>query len=190
VTPAILAALDPLDLGVSEARGVRDLMRAWSETAAKMRSGEPVSSENGSAFVSPEYASPERMSASEYCAVAILYRRHGLEGRTTRRWSLLICFQRDPREQFVPLQRRLGQNDHLTGSIQHTGSAFACPPGARRGGYVGEQLLAKRAVREANRGFRLRASGLMPGPSLRDRVRVMGTRGGHPDVIFAKAQIL
>jgi deferrochelatase/peroxidase EfeB len=52
-----------------------------------------------------------------------------------------ISFQRDPQEQFVPLQRRLGQNDRLTEYIQHTGSAvFACPPGVRRGGFAGEQL--------------------------------------------------
>ena len=55
-----------------------------------------------------------------------------------------IAFQRDPGKQFVPLQRRPGQNDRLTEHIQHTGSAvFACPPGIRRGGYVGEQLFAK-----------------------------------------------
>lgn len=54
-----------------------------------------------------------------------------------------ISFQRDPQEQFVPLQRRLGRHDRLTEYIQHTGSAvFACPPGIRRDGYVGEQLLA------------------------------------------------
>ena len=54
-----------------------------------------------------------------------------------------ICFQRDPGKQFVPLQRRLGQNDRLNEYIQHTSSAvFACPPGIRRGGYVGEQLFA------------------------------------------------
>jgi deferrochelatase/peroxidase EfeB len=54
-----------------------------------------------------------------------------------------ISFQRDPQEQFVPLQRRLGQNDRLTEYIQHTGSAvFACPPGVRRGGFAGESLLA------------------------------------------------
>ncbi|HSL01450.1 MAG TPA: iron uptake transporter deferrochelatase/peroxidase subunit [Rubrobacteraceae bacterium] len=52
-----------------------------------------------------------------------------------------ICFQRDPRRQFVPLQRRLGENDRLNEYIRHTGSAlFACPPGAREGGYVGEGL--------------------------------------------------
>jgi deferrochelatase/peroxidase EfeB len=52
-----------------------------------------------------------------------------------------ICFQRDPRRQFVPLQRRLGSSDLLNEYIQHTCSAvFACPPGAREGGYVGEAL--------------------------------------------------
>jgi deferrochelatase/peroxidase EfeB len=52
-----------------------------------------------------------------------------------------ICFQRDPRLQFVPLQRRLGSSDLLNEYIQHTGSAvFACPRGAREGGYVGEAL--------------------------------------------------
>jgi deferrochelatase/peroxidase EfeB len=53
-----------------------------------------------------------------------------------------ICFQRDPRRQFVPIQRRLA-TDALNEYIVHNGSAvFACPPGARRGGYVGETLLA------------------------------------------------
>lgn len=52
-----------------------------------------------------------------------------------------VSFQRDPLEQFVPLQRRLARNDALNEYILHTGSAvFACPPGAREGGYVGETL--------------------------------------------------
>ena len=53
-----------------------------------------------------------------------------------------ICFQRDPRRQFVPIQRRLGENDALGEYIKHVGGAvFAVPPGARTGGYVGETLL-------------------------------------------------
>jgi deferrochelatase/peroxidase EfeB len=53
-----------------------------------------------------------------------------------------ICFQRDPRSQFVPIQRRLGANDALNEYIKHVGSAvFAIPPGAHKGGYVGETLL-------------------------------------------------
>ncbi|MGC1165207.1 MAG: iron uptake transporter deferrochelatase/peroxidase subunit [Solirubrobacterales bacterium] len=53
-----------------------------------------------------------------------------------------ICFQRDPQQQFVAIQRRLGLADTLNEYIKHVGSAvFAVPPGARRGSYVGESLL-------------------------------------------------
>jgi deferrochelatase/peroxidase EfeB len=53
-----------------------------------------------------------------------------------------ICFQRDPGKQFVPIQRRLGSLDALNEYIKHVGSAvFAVPPGASRGGYVGQTLL-------------------------------------------------
>ena len=51
-----------------------------------------------------------------------------------------ISFQRDP-EQAVRVQRALGA-DRLNEYVRHTGSAvFAVPPGARRGGYVGEGLV-------------------------------------------------
>jgi len=53
-----------------------------------------------------------------------------------------IAYQKDPRKQFVPIQRRLGANDALNEYIRHTGSAvFAIPPGASPGGYVGQGLL-------------------------------------------------
>ena len=54
-----------------------------------------------------------------------------------------LAFQRDPRTQFVPLQRRLAQNDALNEYISHTGSAiFAVPPGAPAPGrFVGDGLL-------------------------------------------------
>lgn len=52
-----------------------------------------------------------------------------------------ISFVRDPRRQFIPLQRRLAANDELAAFTLPTGSAiFACPPGARAGGFVGEGL--------------------------------------------------
>jgi len=54
-----------------------------------------------------------------------------------------ISFQRDPRRQFVPLQRRLADSDALNRHTLHTASAlFACPPGVRPGGFVGEGLFA------------------------------------------------
>ncbi len=53
-----------------------------------------------------------------------------------------IAFQRDPEKQFVAIQRRLGSLDSLNEYIKHVGSAvFAVPPGAPKGGYVGETLL-------------------------------------------------
>jgi deferrochelatase/peroxidase EfeB len=51
-----------------------------------------------------------------------------------------LSFQRDP-EAFIRVQRRLGSNDALNEYIKHVGSGvWAIPPGARRGGYVGEGL--------------------------------------------------
>ncbi len=43
-----------------------------------------------------------------------------------------IAFQKDPRKQFLPIQRRLGSSDLLNEYIRHTGSGlFAVPPGLR-----------------------------------------------------------
>jgi deferrochelatase/peroxidase EfeB len=53
-----------------------------------------------------------------------------------------LSFQRDP-DAFVRVQRRLGSADALNEYIKHVGSGlWAIPPGARRGGWVGETLLA------------------------------------------------
>jgi deferrochelatase/peroxidase EfeB len=53
-----------------------------------------------------------------------------------------LSFQRDP-DAFVRVQRQLGANDALNEYIKHVGSGlWAIPPGARRGGYVGEGLFA------------------------------------------------
>ncbi|MGN6678583.1 MAG: Dyp-type peroxidase [Streptosporangiaceae bacterium] len=55
---------------------------------------------------------------------------------------MFLCYQRDPRHQFIPIQHQLAARDSLTQFITHIGSAiFACPPGAASGSYVGETLL-------------------------------------------------
>lgn len=55
-----------------------------------------------------------------------------------------ICFQRDPRRQFIPIQRRLAVHDRFV--VEYpvpVGSAiFAVPPGIRPGGYAAESILA------------------------------------------------
>jgi len=54
---------------------------------------------------------------------------------------LFICYQRDPRKQFIPIQKRLAQGDKLNEYISHIGSAiFACFAGAKQGSYIGEGL--------------------------------------------------
>jgi len=55
---------------------------------------------------------------------------------------LFMAYQRDPRRQFVPIQRRLGK-DSLNEYIKHVGSGiFACPGGVEKGSFWGEKLFA------------------------------------------------
>jgi deferrochelatase/peroxidase EfeB len=80
-----------------------------------------------------------RLAAREANAGVTLLRRsytydHGL---------LFLGYQRDPRRQFVVLQRRLAEHDALSAFTTHVGSAvFALPPGARPGGFIGDGLFA------------------------------------------------
>ncbi len=55
-----------------------------------------------------------------------------------------IAFQKDPRRQFVPIQRKLGSHDALNEYIRHTGSGlFAVPPGLTGAGdWWGKSLFA------------------------------------------------
>lgn len=54
---------------------------------------------------------------------------------------LFVCFNRDPRKQFIPMQQKLASADLLNEYITHIGSGlFACLPGASKGGYIGETL--------------------------------------------------
>jgi deferrochelatase/peroxidase EfeB len=90
-----------------------------------------------------------RLAAPSSNAGAALLRRgysftDGLDDRLGQLDAGLffLSFQRDP-EAFVRVQRRLGSNDALNEYIKHVGSGvWAIPPGPRRGGWVGETLLA------------------------------------------------
>ena len=54
-----------------------------------------------------------------------------------------ICFNRDSRRQFVPIQQSLARSDRMNEYVKHVGSAiFAVPPGASENGWVGETLFA------------------------------------------------
>jgi deferrochelatase/peroxidase EfeB len=52
-----------------------------------------------------------------------------------------ICFNRDSRKQFVPMQQALSSKDSMMEYVEHTGSGlFAVPPGVSKGGYWGDTL--------------------------------------------------
>jgi len=54
----------------------------------------------------------------------------------------VICFQKDPRRQFIPIQQRLSDQDALSEYLVHTGSGiFACPPGAHDAQGLGHGLV-------------------------------------------------
>jgi deferrochelatase/peroxidase EfeB len=55
-----------------------------------------------------------------------------------------MCFQRDPRRQFISIQSRLAVHDRFTVEypVPEGSAIYAVPPGIQPGGYVGETLLA------------------------------------------------
>lgn len=88
-------------------------------------------------LASPAYNNGQRILRRGYSYT------DGLDQGAAAAGQLFICFQRDPRVQFIPMQTRLALNDLLNEHTKHIGSAiFACPPGARHGGFVGEGLFS------------------------------------------------
>lgn len=90
-------------------------------------------------LASPAYNRGERILRRGYSYV------DGLDpaGQSVAGGQLFICYQRDPRRQFIPIQHRLARSDALGEHTTHVGSAiFACPPGAQPGGFVGETLFS------------------------------------------------
>ena len=56
---------------------------------------------------------------------------------------MFLAWQRDPRTGFVRIFENMAKFDMMNQFVTHVGSGlFACPPGARPGGFVGETLFA------------------------------------------------
>lgn len=99
---------------------------------------------NGLPFIAPN--AHVRVSAPESNGGArILRRSYSFVDRSEGRLEtglLFLAYQRDPRSQFVSIQRRLARMDALNRYTRHTGSAvFAMFGGIGRGGVLGEGLL-------------------------------------------------
>jgi deferrochelatase/peroxidase EfeB len=88
-------------------------------------------------LASPEYNNGQRILRRGYSYT------DGISNGAAAAGQLFICFQRDPRAQFIPMQTRLALNDLLNEHTKHIGSAiFACPPGSQPGGFVGQGLFS------------------------------------------------
>jgi deferrochelatase/peroxidase EfeB len=54
---------------------------------------------------------------------------------------LFVCFQKDPRTGFINIFNKLSRFDMMNQFVTNIGSGlFACPPGAAKGGYIGQKL--------------------------------------------------
>ena len=54
---------------------------------------------------------------------------------------MFLCFQRDPRTGFIKIFDNMSKFDMLNQFVTHVGGGlFACPPGAKEGGYIGQSL--------------------------------------------------
>jgi deferrochelatase/peroxidase EfeB len=86
-------------------------------------------------LASPSYNGGERLLRRGYSYF------DGVEAGSPAGGLLFLCYQRDPRAQFIAIQHRLAASDALSRHVLHVGSAvFACPPGAAQGGFVGQGL--------------------------------------------------
>ena len=110
-----------------------------ADLAATRSDGEPVI---------PVDAHIRLASADALGGVRILRRGFNFVDGTDDRGHLnaglfFVAFVRDPRTQYVPMQRALSNNDAMAEYLEHTGSAvFAVPPGLGEGETWGSRLLA------------------------------------------------
>lgn len=54
---------------------------------------------------------------------------------------MFLCFQHDPRQGFIKIFDKMSKFDMMNQFVTHIGGGmFACPPGVREGGYIGQSL--------------------------------------------------
>ena len=54
---------------------------------------------------------------------------------------LFLCYQSDPRKGFIKIFDKMSKFDMMNQFVTHIGGGlFACPPGAKQGGYIGQPL--------------------------------------------------
>ncbi|MBW3359780.1 iron uptake transporter deferrochelatase/peroxidase subunit [Streptomyces microflavus] len=87
-------------------------------------------------------SSPEKNGGAAMLRRPFSYHDGISEDGTPDAGLLFVCWQADPFQGFVPVQRKLDRGDALSPFIRHEASGlFAVPGGAAEGGYVGQRLL-------------------------------------------------
>jgi deferrochelatase/peroxidase EfeB len=149
------------------ARKIRMTIETWDRTSLREQErvvgrtkGEGAPLSGGTEFTVPDFAATGRQDApliDEAAHVRLAHPDANGGAKMLRRGYnfvdgnddlgrlnaglFFICFQRDPREQFVPIQLRLAKNDAMNEYLRHVGSGiFAVPPGAKKGGSIGDGL--------------------------------------------------
>ena len=149
------------------ARKIRMTIETWDRTSLREQEklvgrtkGEGAPLSGGGEFTEPDFALEGRgdkpvidvnshvrlAHPTENKGAAILRRGYNFVDGNDELGRLnaglfFICFNRDPRTQFVPIQRNLARHDGLNEYLRHVGSAiFAVPPGAKQGRPIGAAL--------------------------------------------------
>jgi deferrochelatase/peroxidase EfeB len=129
----------------------RDRARPWTKTARKVRNRRSAGTSWRATSCARAYrrrahillTSPSRTNGQRLLRRGYNF-SDGIEhgAGVPAAGLMFLCYQADPRRQFIPIQRRIAGHDALSLYLRPVGSAiFACPPGAKPGGYVGESLL-------------------------------------------------
>lgn len=98
-------------------------------------------------------AAPEQNGGAQILRRSYAY--HNGASFTAERWPpwrqaiefdaglFFLAYQHDPREGFIKIFDKMSKFDMLNQFTTHVSSAvFACPPGAKKGGYIGESLFS------------------------------------------------
>lgn len=148
------------------ARKIRMIIETWDraslgeqERIVGRTKGEGAPLSGGTEFTEPEFDSSEGAAIDRDAHVRLAHPSMNDGAKLLRRGYnfvdgndelgrlnaglFFICFQRDPRTQFIPIQKQLGRSDLMNEYVRNIGSGiFAVPAGVRNGGWIGSALFS------------------------------------------------
>ncbi|MDD2857444.1 MAG: Dyp-type peroxidase [Candidatus Nanopelagicales bacterium] len=143
----LLDTWDVLDTGAKELVIGRDLSTGAPLGGTSERDPMPLAATNDLGLPVIPTDAHARLAHASTPRTRILRRPysydHGMHAGTNDVGLLFVAYTQDPRDSFIPMQRRLAESDALNRWVSTIGSAsYFVPPGVREGGFIGEGLLA------------------------------------------------